>query len=125
MIREIRNVRQVRGEARRRWFTDEYWDIYVWFDDDDKPVGFQLCYGKPDNEKALTWFDGRQPVHSGVSTGERDGGEGYAPSAPILVSDGKFGGKPVEERFLRDSAEIDETIRSYLIGKLADLDRPL
>ena len=31
-------------------------DLYVWYDDGEMPIGFQLCYGKDNAEKALTWL---------------------------------------------------------------------
>ena len=32
MLVEYRNVRQIRGEGHRRWFSDEYFDLIVWYD---------------------------------------------------------------------------------------------
>ena len=116
MIREISRVKQVRGEARRRWFTDEYWDLYVWIDAGKSPIGFQLCYGKPDNEHALTWFDDKKPVHTRVSA-SKPGGR-HSTMTPILVADGYFDDRTVRERFLRDSTEIDSSVREYVRDRL-------
>ena len=55
MLAEIRNARQIAGEDFRRWFTDEEFDLIVWYGDDRSLVGFQLCYDKQDRERALTW----------------------------------------------------------------------
>jgi hypothetical protein len=30
MLSEIPEARQIRGEPRRRWFTSESMDLYVW-----------------------------------------------------------------------------------------------
>ena len=66
MLREIQHVRQERKKDRRRWFTDDHWDLYVWIRKDGSYSGFQLCYGKPDSEHALTWMDGSDPTHAPV-----------------------------------------------------------
>ena len=45
MLRELRDVRQVPGESRRRWFASDYFNLIVWYDDDDEPArvsGFHL-----------------------------------------------------------------------------------
>jgi len=40
MLGEIRNVRQIEGEGTRRWFTDRYFDLIVWYDDSGSLTGF-------------------------------------------------------------------------------------
>jgi len=55
MLTEIRNARQVEGEGFRRWFTDDYFDLIVWYGDQNAMIGFQLCYDKQGKERALTW----------------------------------------------------------------------
>jgi hypothetical protein len=44
MLKEVRDVRQVPGDARRRVFFAEDLDLTVWFDRDDAVMGFELCY---------------------------------------------------------------------------------
>ena len=46
MLLEIRNVDQVPGEPRRRWFFSHEQDLLIWFVEGGKPVAFQLSYGK-------------------------------------------------------------------------------
>lgn len=41
MLNEIRNVRQIKGECSRRGFTDRYFDLIVWYDDERRLTGFQ------------------------------------------------------------------------------------
>ena len=31
MLTEIQNARQIAGEGVRRWFTDDYFDLIVWY----------------------------------------------------------------------------------------------
>ncbi len=46
MLRELKQVRQHKGEPRRRWFNDDYFDLIVWFSEKDSISGFQLCCDK-------------------------------------------------------------------------------
>ena len=58
MLTEFKAVRQIPKDGFRRWFTDQDFDLFVWYEDESKTniVGFQLCYNKRGNQKALTWF---------------------------------------------------------------------
>jgi len=41
--------------ARRRWFHDDYFDLFVWQSLNGEVVQFQLCYGIASSERALVW----------------------------------------------------------------------
>ncbi len=41
--------------TRRRWFHDEYFDLFVWQTVSGELVSFQLCYGVNASEQALVW----------------------------------------------------------------------
>ena len=116
MLSEIRNPRQVKGEGPRRWFTDDYFDLIVWYDDEKHLVGFQLCYDKLVRERALTWTREHGYQHNRIDTGEVPG---HAKMTPIIVADGAFSAAAVTERFRRASAEIDPAVSSFVIGTLA------
>ena len=104
MLNEIRNARQVPGEGLRRWFTDEYFDLIVWYDDDGAFYGFQLCYDKLSRERALTWTRNHGFHHDAVDAGEVPGG---MKMSPVIVADGEFDVQPVARRFRQESASID------------------
>lgn len=118
MLREIRYVKQERKKDKRRWFTDDYWDLYVWVRADGSFSGFQLCYGKTDRQRALTWLDGSAPVHTGVREESAHAGN---MSTPILVADGVLDVEGVDQKFRADSAGIDPDVRRYVISKLEAL----
>ena len=118
MLREIQHVKQERKKDRRRWFTDDYWDLYVWVRKDGTYSGFQLCYGKTDRQRALTWMGGRGPVHTGVHEGTDSAVD---MSAPILVADGTLDVPGVAQRFWKESREIDSDVRWYVIAKMKEL----
>jgi hypothetical protein len=41
--------------AKRRWFHDDYFDLFVWQTAGGDVIRFQLCYGIHSSERALVW----------------------------------------------------------------------
>jgi hypothetical protein len=118
---EYRNVRQIRGEGHRRWFSDDFFDLIVWYDSRHRGrshiTGFQLCYDRTGYERALTWTRDRGYSHEKVDTGEdRQGG---LKSTPILVADGHFVSAPIAERFREASRGIDPDVADLVLDTLA------
>jgi len=116
MLSEVQQVEQVTGEPRRRWFNSLRLDLIVWLNLMDHVVGFQLCYGKPKDEHALTWKKGEGFVHHRVDDGERN--PAMAKRTPILVADGLFPGDEVAASFKEESRDIDPEISSFVYEKL-------
>jgi hypothetical protein len=50
--------------ARRRWFHDDFFDLFVWETGEDVTL-FQLCYGVDSTERALVWDKSRGLFHDG------------------------------------------------------------
>lgn len=121
MMREVRKVRQVEGEPRRRWFTDEFFDLIVWFSPSGEIVGFQLSYDKFRQERALTWRPGEGFGHDGVDDGEDRPGKLKA--TPILVADGAFDATGIAERFSRESGDLPVEVVAFILAKLRDYPR--
>ena len=70
-MHEILGVTDEPG-VHRRWFHDDYFDLFVWQGSGGELVQFQLCYGIDSSERALVWhkrsgffLDGVGPVKSG------------------------------------------------------------
>lgn len=108
-------VYQHKGEPRRRWFTDDFFDIFVWFHKDTTITGFQLCYDKQVKERALTWVRGRGFRHDLIDDGEATPTKNRS---PILVRDGEFPASEVLVLFITSSGGIEDPIRSLIIEKL-------
>ena len=53
--------------ARRRWFHDEYFDLFVWQSGGEITL-FQLCYGGDASERALVWDKARGFFHDGPAS---------------------------------------------------------
>ena len=114
MLAEIKRARQIPGEGFRRWFTDEYFDLIVWYEDAKHPTaprGFQLCYDKNGRERALTWTREHGFQHNRVDSGEIPG---HSKMSPVIVADGEFSGDVVSERFRREAAAIDRTLADFV-----------
>jgi hypothetical protein len=115
MLREISETRQIRGEPRRRWFNSDAMDLYIWYDNDGAPLGFQLCYGKPNEERALTWFRPASYSHMRVDTGSADGLE---TGTPLLMLDGLFEPRPVRQEFARLDAHLPPDVTGLVLSRL-------
>lgn len=63
MMKEILGVTDD-GAAKRRWFHDEYFDLFVWQTDDELTL-FQLAYGGDSTGRALVWDKSRGLFHDG------------------------------------------------------------
>jgi hypothetical protein len=147
MLKEIIEARQITGEPRRRWFSDEVFDLIVWYADpmatpsngapsDDGPepdadagrpgethiVGFQLCYREWPEEKALTWLKGEGFSHNRIDQGE--GRPDHHKMTPILLPDGEFDAGQVQDQFQAACAEIDPQIAEIVCNALAHYPDP-
>lgn len=122
MLQEITSVKQDDPTLRRRWFQDDFFDLFVWQSPVTVIVGFQLCYDIHSHERVLSWRE-----TSGFSHNRIDGGEA-TPSknmTPILVADGRL---PIEEvlpRFVERSGSIDRIISEFIANKLREFSRHL
>jgi hypothetical protein len=118
MLNEIANTRQIPGEGRRRWFSDRYFDLIVWYDREGAAVaGFQLCYDKEREERALTWRRDTGYDHKRVDDGDITG---RIKMTPVLIPDGIFDYKAIAERFHRESETIDPQIRELVYTRLTN-----
>jgi hypothetical protein len=122
MLKEITKPRQNAGETRRI-FSDEFFDLYVWYDSVNEILGFQLCYSKNDNEHCVNWkkisgkeFDG-EFSHYKVDAGE-DTEVGHFKMKPVLQPDGIFDRNKIVFEFEKSGASLDENLREFILNKL-------
>ena len=116
MLKETRQVAQVKGEPRRRWFDDDYFDLIVWFGPGDEILGFQLCYDRERKPRALTWTARHGYKHAGIDDGEN--GFGASKSSPVLVDDGLFDTAPIAKKFEAASGEVPRAIAAFVLEKM-------
>lgn len=116
MLVEYAKVRQRKGEPRRRWFGDEYFDLIIWENEDREILSFHLCYEKSWIEKALAWTHENGFRHLSVDNGEEIGGRHKM--SPILVSDGLLDIDSLKNRFVIESQQIEMRISEFILQKL-------
>ena len=83
MLKEILGVADD-PPAKRRWFHDEYFDLFVWQDGSEVTL-FQLCYGGDASERALVWDRARGFFHDGPAS--RDVVAQFEEAAAALPAD--------------------------------------
>jgi hypothetical protein len=110
---------KVSGDYDRRWMSDDYFDLIVWYTGKDVVRGFQLCYGKPYWERALTWLSDRGFSHTAVEGGE-EGAE--ANRTPILVPDGSFPADEVKQEFQRRAIDLPVKLRELVMTKIVEFE---
>src|ERR1700730_17857431 len=111
MLTRARKTR-IRGDYNRRWMSDDYFDLIVWYERSNAIHGFQLCYGKPRWERALTWLVDRGFAHMEVDSGED---EAEWNRAPILVPDGSFPVAEVMREFRHRSNRLPKSLRNFVM----------
>lgn len=127
MLREIANVHQQDVHTWRRWFCDDYFDLFVWQSaaPGGRIVGFQLCYDKPLYERVLSWRESGGYAHHRIDSGEA---LPVINRSPLMVADGAMPLSAVLQRFDASAACIEPRLRDFIRERLLDygevLDKP-
>src|SRR5262245_57379375 len=90
--------------AKRRWFHDDYFDLFVWQTASGEVVRFQLCYGIHTSERALVW------QHQGGFFLDGTSGR-YDPPAALL------------ERFTTAAPTLPKIVRQTIAARLTEFSR--
>lgn len=116
MLREIQDVRQNPGEPRRRWFSDNDLDLYVWLGEDGGIVQFQLCYDKGRDEQALTWRPDTGLTRHAVDDGE--GGIYRMKSTPVLTGAELPETVNVRRTFIDAGQKLEHDLYQFILDRL-------
>jgi hypothetical protein len=114
MLKE-RRTKQSSDKLKRRWFSDEYYDLIVWEDPQGEIAQFELCYDKYRNEHSFFWSKKEGLMHLKVDDGEITGGHKMS---PIYMADGKFDCKSMADKFWAESTTIDPEIAKFIHQKI-------
>ena len=117
MLREIGNVHQQDPGLRRRWFCDDYFDLFVWVNPGGDIVAFQLCYDLSARQRVLSWREHGGYTHHRIDSGEQST---FKNMTPILVDDGALPLPGVLEKFDARAAGIDGRVRVFVRERLLE-----
>lgn len=110
-------IRRKGNDLPRRWTSDDYFDLIVWYESDASVYGFQLCYDKYGAEKALTWTRQKGFAHRVVDNGEQNATRNRS---PILAQHVPFLEEKVVEAFHKRSGLLSESVRNLVLVKLQE-----
>jgi hypothetical protein len=107
VLKEILGVLQDDPSSQRRWFHDDYFDLFL-RETGGELSAFELCYGIGSNERALAWIRGQGFYHDGgISDSEGFIGAQLAPGDPLSAD-------PILGRFERAAGGLPESLRLAL-----------
>ena len=115
MLREISSVRQDEPNFARRWFQDDYFDLFLWVAPNGRVSAFQLGYDRARHERVLSWSSARGFSHNRVDTGETWPMQNMT---PLLVPGGSCPIRTVFREFHRRSERLEGSVRNFLLRKL-------
>ena len=115
MLNEIKDVTQYESGKFRRWFQDDFFDLYTWETYGGDMLGFQLCYAKLGTERALRWSRESGYRHEGVDAPEQK--PGRAMSA-IFIADGVFDPAAMAAKFDAASIDMPARIKDFVLEKI-------
>ena len=115
MLSEIAAVRQDQPGLLRRWFQDDYFDLFVWLTPQSALRAFQLAYERTRRERVLEWSSEHGFRHNRVDSGER---LPRANMTPLLVRCGACPVRLVAREFDRRSAQLEPHLRDLILLKL-------
>lgn len=120
MLNEIDSVTQYETGKHRRWFHDENFDLYTWETYDGALQGFQLCYAKLGNERALRWSPEAGYAHEGVDAPEDKPGRSMS---ALFVADGVFDASNVGSIFENSTQEMPEKFRTFVLERIRNYEK--
>ena len=115
MLHEITAVHQDQPGLRRRWFQDDYFDLFVWLSPQRELRAFQMAYSRLRRERVLEWSSERGFTHSAVDEGDT------LPSfnrTPLLLHGGFCPTRQVARAFERRSVDLEAPLRDAILAKL-------
>lgn len=118
------DLRQVGGDLSengliRRSYASDYFDLFIWLDDQDQVIEFQLCYDKMGKERVLTWNQ-----HGTITHRKVDAGKQQRQMTSIYTPDGALPKSEVRSRFQQNSRALDQRLAEFIIDKIESYSGP-
>ncbi len=123
MLREIRGIEQRHAQRVKRWFQDDYFDLYVWQDRAGEVLRFQLCYERDSRrERALEWQRGRGFQHLKVR--QRYGSSPGRDQSGDMALDGALPPAGLQQRLAGAGGSLPPQLLAFIQDKLTEYARP-
>lgn len=116
MLTEVLNVKQIDGEPVRRWFASPQLDLFIWYDEDEQIIQFQICYDKGPDERALTWHHQDGLAHHAVDDGENR--PFRMKSTPIMTHNSDFDAEKIASLFEELAGNIDHKTVLFVLSNI-------
>ena len=118
MMREILGVAQDGSKVQRRWFHDDYFDLFVGQTDRGEITSFQLCYGVDSSEQALEWSKDHGWFQDGSVEPLPRKTEGTVPASARWT--GADQTDPIASRFESAAQTLPDAIRAAVAARLRE-----
>ncbi len=116
MLKEITNLSDTSDNLKRRWFTDNKLDLYVWLDQAGTITEFQLSYNKPENERIVKWTRKDGLSHYHVENGNPSP---YKADASVILSgETKLDIVEVRKLFERSARKLNHDLYGFIVTTL-------
>ena len=112
MLQEILDVMQEDPAVQRRWFHDDYFDLFV-MQSGSEISGFQLCYGIDSSEQALVWSRAHGYFHDGTPKSGDVIGARLNSGEPIEAD-------PIIARFAQAAEGMPDSLRLAVLQRLRE-----
>lgn len=122
MLRELAGVRQDNPRLSRRWFQDEFFDLFVWTGTGGQVTAFQLCYDRLRRERVLAWSEAGGFIHRRIDDGEHTPIKNMA---PIMVVDGAFPSARIAAEFENRATALEQDLRHFVRARIREADSKL
>ncbi len=116
MLKEITNLNDTSDNLKRRWFTDNDLDLYVWQDHNGTIMQFQFSYNKPQDERIVKWSNNVGLSHYKVESGDPDPYK--ADTSAILVGEAHLDIDEVQKIFVRAAGKLDQDLYLFILSRL-------
>ena len=116
MLTERADIRQNSGESHRRWFSDDYFDLIVWFNESDDIILFQLGYDPDGVDSLFEWRPASGLSHFTVDAAGRR--PARHARTPFLVPAQAPDVTALADRFNAQVGTIEPSIVDFVLDKL-------
>jgi len=103
------------SKSGKRWYQDDYFDLFTWQDETDQITSFQLCYDRLKYERVISWDCERGFAHYRVDDGESSP---YKNMSPVFVINSALPSDEVLTQFAQSSKQINQDMSAFVIQKI-------